>query len=206
MESERKQRARLRARAWYAANKGRKRNYDRARRAEQPHRYREASKRFYARHKDRLKKPKASRVLRTDEEKKSALREWYLKNKRRLIEKASKWKAANPEKALQIKRSYKKTAKGLITNLRYKRGRRAAHRLATPEWRNQSAIDAIYTVATSNALHVDHIVPLKHPLVCGLHVEFNLRAISPLENFRKGNRWWPDMPIESTLSPDGVRG
>ena len=41
---------------------------------------------------------------------------------------------------------------------------------------------------------VDHIVPLKNPIVCGLHVESNLQVIPELENIRKGNRRWPDMP------------
>src|SRR3990167_3661229 len=42
--------------------------------------------------------------------------------------------------------------------------------------------------------HVDHIVSIKSPLVCGLHVENNLRVIPAIENLKKRNRWWPDMP------------
>lgn len=39
------------------------------------------------------------------------------------------------------------------------------------------------------AYHVDHIIPIKGKLVCGLHVETNLRIITALANMKKGNRW-----------------
>lgn len=43
-------------------------------------------------------------------------------------------------------------------------------------------------------VQVDHIVPLKHPLVCGLHVPHNLTVSLEDDNRRKGNRFWPEMP------------
>lgn len=53
---------------------------------------------------------------------------------------------------------------------------------------------ALRTKTTGIRWEVDHIVPLVHPQVCGLHVETNLRVIPAIENRRKGNRHWPEMP------------
>jgi len=47
---------------------------------------------------------------------------------------------------------------------------------ATPDWVNQEEINKIYNLVYKLELsdgilrHVDHIHPIKHPLVCGLHV------------------------------------
>lgn len=71
---------------------------------------------------------------------------------------------------------------------------------AMPAWADPVAIRVIYekcariSLATRIPHHVDHIVPLRSKLVCGLHVPANLRVISAEDNFHKNNRYWPDIP------------
>jgi hypothetical protein len=79
------------------------------------------------------------------------------------------------------------------------RVRRASEKRATPTWADRRAILAKWkeakrlTALTGVQYSVDHIVPLLHPMVCGLHVEWNLRVMPLSENIRKSNNDWPDM-------------
>lgn len=76
--------------------------------------------------------------------------------------------------------------------------RRARKKLAMPKWADKKAILAIYreakrlTKETGTAWHVDHIIPLKSALVCGLHIPTNLQILPAFENRRKQNRFSAD--------------
>ena len=78
--------------------------------------------------------------------------------------------------------------------------RRATKIDATPAWSDPGACAQVYALASAltellgEPYHVDHIVPLRSPLVCGLHVPANLQVLPARENIVKGNRTWPDMP------------
>lgn len=78
-----------------------------------------------------------------------------------------------------------------------KASRRAAEIQATPPWADHQKILAVYREAarlqleTGTPYHVDHILPLRGEMVCGLHVHFNLRPIPAEENIRKSNRFDP---------------
>lgn len=78
------------------------------------------------------------------------------------------------------------------------RGR--AEKAATPIWANKFFIEQAYDIArkrsevTGIRWEVDHIVPLKSDLVCGLHTHENLQVITKFSNLSKKNFRWPEMP------------
>ena len=67
--------------------------------------------------------------------------------------------------------------------------RRKRVRQATPIWADKETIKDFYMEAQYFNLQVDHIVPLIHEAVCGLHVPDNMQLLSLSENARKGNRF-----------------
>ena len=75
--------------------------------------------------------------------------------------------------------------------------RRRKHRQATPPWitrKQKTEMRALYQAAihlsktTGEKYVVDHIIPLRSDVVCGLHVPWNLRVITQDENLKKSNK------------------
>lgn len=103
------------------------------------------------------------------------------------------WDKEHPEKRAERLRRAGRKQYALKPELAHKRAlkRRTLLQQATPAFANSTAIREIYLKSKRLGLHVDHIVPLNSPLVCGLHVEHNLQLLSPLDNFSKGNKYDP---------------
>lgn len=121
-------------------------------------------------------------------------------NKDRLLAYAREYREKNKSKIDEYKGGYRARRAEEIRAYRlnnrwlaniHRATRRARRIQATPPWANLEAIRLIYREASSSGLHVDHIIPLKNDLVCGLHVEANLALLEPLENQKKFNRFDP---------------
>lgn len=126
---------------------------------------------------------------------KAAGRRYYEKNKALVVAKAAKrpaeerrrarktWKLRNPEAAQVSANAWKRRARD-----------------ASPPWLTldqKAEIASIYAKARamtklSGVKHVvDHIVPLRSPEVCGLHVPWNLQILTHTDNCAKSNKLLP---------------
>jgi len=75
------------------------------------------------------------------------------------------------------------------------RARQATQIQAMPTWVDKEELKAFYLKAQQMAEltgikhDVDHIIPLKHKLVCGLHIPANLQVLTASENRKKHNKF-----------------
>lgn len=102
-----------------------------------------------------------------------------------------------------IKNQYRKAWAGRnLTSVRANtKNRRRKHQEATPPWitrKQKTEMRSLYQIAitttqlTGEKYVVDHIWPLRSDVVCGLHVPWNLRVITRVENLAKSNSLPPD--------------
>lgn len=139
---------------------------------------------------------------------KAIRKEYYKKNKDSILAKAKiyqkdnlhifrksnkKWRENNKQKMKELVKNWSQNNKD---RRRYGYAkRRALKKQATPHWADQEKIKKIYEGAcalervTGLKYHVDHIIPLNHPDVCGLHVWANLQILEAELNISKGNRY-----------------
>lgn len=120
-------------------------------------------------------------------------KEWRKNNPElvRIYEK--RWEEKYPEKSVQCFRdsSRKWRKNNPLKRRAWETLRRAKKMMATPPWVDKKELEVIYLNCPAG-YHVDHIIPLKHPLVCGLHVPWNLQYLSSKENIRKHNKFDPE--------------
>lgn len=132
---------------------------------------------------------------------------WQTKNKAKVNEATHKWRTTNPDQAkttvdnyyknnreakLQRNKNWRERNKPLLQF--YNSKRRAQIKRASVDWADVKKMVALYeqsismTESTGIPHQVDHIIPLQHELVCGLHWEGNLQVLTTEDNQRKSNR------------------
>jgi 5-methylcytosine-specific restriction endonuclease McrA len=119
------------------------------------------------------------------------------RNREEKLGKLLAWRDADPARAKALSKAW--FAKNPEKYTAYMAKHRAKVALAVPLWVDWKAIDKIYyqakklTKKTGIEHQVDHIVPLNHPDVCGLHVPWNLQILTKAENLAKSNKFTPSL-------------
>jgi hypothetical protein len=122
-------------------------------------------------------------------------RRFYKNNTDSEKERRKKWIESNPNWIKDYMKIYQQQNRPLIANLSKKRRQKLGRAFVT--WADKKKIKQIYmecayiSETTGVKHHVDHIVPLSHHLVCGLHNEFNLQILTAKENLLKSNIFVP---------------
>lgn len=129
-------------------------------------------------------------------------REWLSKNREHHNQKSKLWVINNKEKRREINKKYTERTKEIWSkyhSLWRKENkdkvnfstfmRRKRIKQATPRWVDRDAMYDIYIEAQYTQLTIDHIIPLRHPLVCGLNVPDNLQLLTLSENSSKSNKY-----------------
>lgn len=159
-----KEKAKLRAREWYYANKDRAKAY----RADPDVRARKNAARRALPHDHPARQAHRARV--SAARKTEAGREKHKEN--------AVLRRSTPQGKAYY-RQYVRIRKSNVAN---------AARILECDHAMKEEVNVIYREAVERGLTVDHIYPLRHKMVCGLHVPWNLRLVSLDENRRKSNK------------------
>lgn len=120
------------------------------------------------------------------------MREYYENNKGIFAVRVKDYYENNKEIFAIRMKEYQKNNRGKCNSLKTARELRKIR--ATPMWSEKKDIEALYnesarlTRETGIIHHVDHVIPVTHPLVQGLHVLANLRILTADKNISRGNR------------------
>jgi hypothetical protein len=124
-------------------------------------------------------------------------RRYRKENPSKTREQTKSWRARNYERYRENENDWR--ARNSIAMYARAKARTMKQKRATPPWADRDAIAAIYREKrllqrqTGLKWHVDHIIPLNHELVCGLHVPGNLRPILATSNLRKHDKFIPEL-------------
>lgn len=158
--------------------------------------YSEKDRKTYCSNLEKNKKRGIAFYWSNPEKQKKLRRERYAKNPEQYIAYIKEYSLKNWDKIKKTRRvRYEKTKFEVMA---YNALRRADKIKATPSWLNnehKKQIRDMYkqaakmTVSTGVVHHIDHIFPLRGKGFNGLHVPWNLRIVTKLENLKKTNKF-----------------
>ncbi len=170
----------LKAQMWYAANR---------------EKVRKQHTRYYNENKEQILEHKKVYNTENQEAIRTQKKQYREKNKEVLKEYYRKYATNNREKINTNSANWRK--RNLFKDSFLRAEKRALKLNATPKWLSadqKQQVEYFYWLArdlkvtTGQEYHVDHIIPLKGKVVCGLHVPWNLQILPFDLNIKKGNK------------------
>lgn len=113
---------------------------------------------------------------------------WAKENPQKISASFKRYLETNLDKHKQVCKTWRDKNKELRRG--YTADYKALKRRACPVWANKTEIKLFYMKCPQDH-HVDHIIPLKGKIVCGLHVTANLQYLPAKMNLQKGNTYDP---------------
>lgn len=129
---------------------------------------------------------------------KARLRRWNEKNKERVSLKWVVWNEAHPESRRAAGKRYYEKNREMMS--RISAARQSRVKQATPPWADLDAIEDFYK-SCPRGCAVDHVIPVSHSRVCGLHIPANMQYLSKRDNREKWNFFVPGDPMIYTMIP-----
>lgn len=162
------ERLNAKSKAWYEKNKDHALQLSKIWQQNNPEKRTEIQKKYYL---NGGKEKKLEWHEKNKDQRSLYYKEYRKNNINDIRRNANKYVKANPKKALHRCRL-----------------RQMQKLNATPLWADLNEIKEVYKNCPKG-MHVDHIIPIKGELVCGLHVINNLQYLTAFDNLSKGNKF-----------------
>jgi len=146
---------------------------------------------YYQNNKEKVKARSKKTRINNKQELKKYFKEYAENNREKIAEYQKEYRIKNNEKTKEYRQTHIAEYNAHTMN------RQARKLQATVSYSDSKAIKRIYRTAhilskmIGRKMQVDHIIPLKNNLVCGLHHENNLQIISAERNRIKKNKFEP---------------